>query len=195
MTAWAEEEEVKAPDIKIEFPKEPALQKFLEGYKADVVQEITDAFNEAKAEGGIYNPWSLDLNARVTYKGRFWALAFNGYDYRGGAHGVPYLDVVYFSEGGGKQIAQADLLAPDALKKLAEWCRADLVKQGFEANDEWMLKGTEPKAGNYKLIIPEEKGVEVVFNAYQVAPYAAGEPSVTIPWNKAKELFVEKYRP
>ncbi len=37
-------------------------------------------------------------------------------------------------------------------------------------------------------------GLGVVFPSYQVAPYAAGTPSVTIPWSQAESLIAEKYR-
>lgn len=191
----AEERDLTAPDFKFEFPKEAQLQSFFQKYEKDLRDEMNAEFNKAKSEGDIYNPWSLDANGRVTYKGKFWSVMISGYDYRGGAHGVPLLDVVYFDPETFETIPQSDLLADGAYDKLSRLSREGLVKQGFAADDEWMLEGTKPTPDNFPLVVPDKEGVEVIFNSYQVAPYAAGTPSVKLGWDVAGQLFKQAYRP
>lgn len=190
----AENENLDAPTFNISFPNEPAIQLFLDNYRNKVKAEIQKDFDETRAETGIFNPWSLDLTAEVTYKGPFWCVVMSGYDYRGGAHGIPFLDVVYFDGETKAEIQQEEVLIPGALEELASLSRAGLIKQGFDAEDEWMLKGTEPTAENYQVVAAKKEGLEVIFPSYQVAPYAAGTPSVMIPWSKAKSLIAERYR-
>ena len=184
---------VEPPSVEFEFPQEPALKAFISNYKEKVRSEFLQDYAEEEKEGEIFNPWSLDLNGRVSYRGKFWCLAISGYDYRGGAHGLPILEAVYFDAQSKKELAQSELLKANGLQQLSRWCREDLISQGFEANDEWMLKGTEPVEENFQVIIPNKEGVEIVFSSYQVAPYAAGTPSVMLSWEQARKLFKPEY--
>lgn len=45
----------------------------------------------------------------------------------------------------------------------------------------WLASGTEPTADNYATWAITPGGLEITFGQYQVAPYAAGMPVVTIP--------------
>ena len=192
----AEERKIPtAPDFEFDFPKVPELQSFFQGYEKDLRDEMNQEFDKAKAEGDIYNPWSLSAGAKVTYKGKFWTVMVNGYDYRGGAHGIPILDAVYFSPQSFEEVSQDALFEKNAYEILSRWSREGLVKQGFDKTDDWMLEGTAPKPENFQLVVPGEGGVEVIFSSYQVAPYAAGTPSVEIPWSEARAIFKEAYRP
>ena len=189
------DKEITAPSIEVKIEKVTELKAFLGDYESKLRNEFQKDFDEAKAEGGIYNPWSLDVDGKLTYRGKFLAMIMRGYDYRGGAHGVPYMDALYFDSQTHKQLEQSSLLETGAYQKLATLCRKGLIDQGFEPDDEWMLKGTEPTAENYALIVPSKENVEVIFNSYQVAPYAAGVPSVNLSWSEFSPLLKAQYRP
>ncbi len=45
--------------------------------------------------------------------------------------------------------------------------------------------GTAPIAENYQTMWPASDGLHVVFGAYQVAPYAFGQPEIVVPWSVA----------
>lgn len=189
------DKEITAPSLEIKIEKVPELKAFLNDYETKIRNEFQKDFNEAKAEGGIYNPWSIEVDGQLTYRGKFLAMMMRGYDYRGGAHGVPFMDALYFDGRTYKQLEQSSLLENGAYQKLAKICRNGLIEQGFEADDEWMLRGTEPTPENYALIVPSKENVEVIFNSYQVAPYAAGVPSVTLSWDQFAPLLKAQYRP
>lgn len=191
----AEEQPPEPPSIEMNFPDEPSLKSFIENYKKDVLAEFQGEYDKAVQEDGIFNPWSLDVDGLITYRGKFWCMRIGGYDYRGGAHGMPFLDSFYFDAETKKQLVDDDLFLPGLYEKLCELCRADLIKQGFEADDDWMMRGTEPTASNYRVIVADKGGLIVLFNPYQVAPYAAGVPEVTIPWGTAWTLFKPSWRP
>ena len=193
--AQAQQPDVTAPDFEFEFPKVAPLASFFADYEKGLRDEMNAEFNKAKSEGEIFNPWSLSANGRVTYEGKFWSVMISGYDYRGGAHGIPLMDVIYFDPESFEKVSQSDLLVDGAYETLSRLSREGLVSQGFDAEDDWMLEGTQPKPENFPLVVPGEKGVEVIFNSYQVAPYAAGTPSVELSWDVAKGLFKEPYRP
>lgn len=191
--AWAKD--VEPPSLVVKMPQVQGLENFLAEYERSVRSEFLDDYEKAKEEGAIYNLWSLDVEGVLVYQGKFLALSMQGYDYRGGAHGMPYMEVMYFDSKSKKALNQSDILMEDSYQKLSEICRQDLAEQGFDAHDDWMLRGTEAVPANYELMVPRKEGLEVVFRSYQVASYAAGTPSVTIPWTVAWELFREEYRP
>ena len=184
-----------APSIEIKIEKVEELKTFLNDYEKKLRNEFQQDFNEARAEGGIYNPWTLDVDGRLTYRGKFLCMMMRGYDYRGGAHGVPYMDALYFDGQSHERLEQSALLMNGAYEKLAKMCRSGLIEQGFDADDDWMLRGTEPTPENYALIVASQEKVEVIFNSYQVAPYAAGVPSVTLSWSQFAPLLKAQYRP
>lgn len=190
----AEERNVGPPTLELKFPEITQLESFINNYKETITTEVMQQYEEAKEEGGIYNQWSLELTGEVTYKGRFWNLMVRGYDYRGGAHGMPYLDALYFDSESKEPLEQSALFVDGSYEKLSELCRAELISQGFEPDDDWMLRGTEPTADNYRLIVFTGEGVEVLFNAYQVAPYAAGVPAVQLAWSELDPLLKAEYR-
>lgn len=187
--------EGKTPEIEIKFPKIAGLEPFLNDYEKRVKTKFLQAFEEAKAEGTVRNNWSLEVSSELTFDQALMVLAFTGYEYQGGAHGLPVLDVAYFDKKTKKPLKQEDVLTKDALARLSKISRTSLVKQGYDANDDWMLKGTAPTRDNFRLVIPREDYLEVLFFSYQVAPYASGVPSVKIPWKQAGSLFQQPYRP
>lgn len=195
-TTLAEGAKSPPPSFQFEFPAIAGLDDFLKDYGADYRREVEKDHAEQVAEGlDSPTPWSLDLSAAETFNNNRLQVVFvTGYDYRGGAHGIPVLDVFYFDAQSKKQLSQAEVLLDDALESIASVARRDLVAQGFEKNDEWMLKGTEPSQENYRLVVPAEDGLQVKFASYQVAPYAAGVPEVTIPWGQAKAFLRPAYR-
>lgn len=193
--AQAEQKSVNAPEFTFDFPDVPQLKSFFENYENELRDEMSSEFAKAKAEGDIYNPWSLNANAEVAYKGKFWVVAISGYDYRGGAHGLPLLDAVYFDAETFEKISQSALLTEDAYEVLSGLSRKELVSQGFESDDEWMLGGTEPVAENFRMMVPSKEEVVVIFDSYQIAPYSTGTPQVKLSWSAAKDIFKETYRP
>lgn len=191
----ANEADVPPPDIELNFPEEPELQSFFQEYGKTLREQFLTQFQEMQAEGPIHNPWSLDVNGTVTLRSPFTAVLLEGYEYQGGAHGLPYLEVLYFEKGSGRQLSQESLLSPEAYDSLSALARQELVKQGFDTDDDWMLKGTEPTQDNYSLLVPTEEGVTIYFHSYQIAPYAAGVPTVEFAWPVVEGLFKPKYRP
>lgn len=78
------------------------------------------------------------------------------------------------------------------LKTIAEYVKPALVKK-FESEDilvdsAWITTGTEPKAENYEAWLATKDGLCIIFNEYQVAPYAYGIPEILIPWTELKNL-------
>ena len=117
------------------------------------------------------------------------SLRMNAYSYpSGAAHGADVLNTFTFELASGRRLALADLFRPGSgyLDALATEARAQLnvTLAGWETGPSmttWLATGTEPTADNYAAWAITPGGLEITFGQYQVAPYAAGMPVVTIP--------------
>jgi hypothetical protein len=141
-------------------------------------------------QAGPNQPSTLQVDFSVAYSSPdVLSLRVNSYPYpSGAAHGSDVLRTFTFELGSGRQLALADLFRPgstylDALAVeartqlrviLAAWITDDTMAQ-------WLTTGSEPTPDNYAEWAITRGGVEVTFGQYQVAPYAAGMPVVTIP--------------
>lgn len=113
-------------------------------------------------------------------------VVLDGYDYTGGAHGMPSLVSLVYDLNTGEQLTLSDFLAVD------EAAFHERVYQAFEAmyleNPENFFEGdslTYMDEGinldmNFHL---GEEGVTFYFYPYEVSYYAAGFIETTIPWS------------
>lgn len=123
-------------------------------------------------------------------------LLWSGYDYRGGAHGIPIQEVMILDREHPDSLQTSPSLFKDptqALKKLSSYCRAKLTSLIEDSDADWIKQGTEPKWENFSLVYPSyldgQARFQVIFSPYQVAPYAAGSPTLTIPWQELKPFI------
>ena len=192
MTGSASAEKEVAPEIEFNFPSDTRMDQYFSEYKHELRKAVFEDYLQARADGNVFHsnaPWFLSVDAKLSYDEKFTAVEIHAYSFRGGAHGIPYLDVLYFSKDSNRPMRFQDLLKPEAASELSRLSRKRLVALGFKANDEWMLKGTKPLLENFRLIVPRKDKVEIVFDAYQVAPYAAGTPKVELSWDELKPLL------
>lgn len=158
---------------------------------ASVVDNEVDAFRtqyrELLAEGGHQGPpWELGIGYDGIYAApRFWAVGLSSYGYTGGAHGgVQHLPVV-IDRDSGKQVSPAGLFRSGSpwLEALSSHSYDALAsREPFTPGDEWLRSGTAPKAENYEKLLPAADGLRVIFEQYQVGPYAIGFHEVTVPY-------------
>lgn len=185
-----------AAEVTFDFEKpdiEPLNAYFAE-YEERMKSEFFAQYAEAKAMGPMTNPWMFEAEAKkTTYNAKLIVIDVTGYDYRGGAHGMPIRDVLVFDAETYESLTQDQWLVEGVYDELSRFTREGMIAQDFEADD-WMLKGTAPEATNFPVVIPRLEGLEVVIPPYQAGPYSMGTPSVTIPWSKANRLIKPDYR-
>jgi hypothetical protein len=112
----------------------------------------------------------------------------------GAAHPNSYTEVVNFDLKNGKLLRLADLFVPGSkyLQAISAYCIQELKKQANEqgmSDDDWIKKGAGPNPANYKNWTITKKGLEITFDPYQVAAYAAGPQQVTVPYSTLKEII------
>jgi len=98
----------------------------------------------------------------------------------GAAHPNQYARVLNYNLIIGQEIVLADLFLPGTnyLQVISDYCVTDLKKRDrlmFDA-------GAQPQTDNYQNWNITPQGLLISFDPYQVAPYAMGPSTVTIPY-------------
>jgi hypothetical protein len=117
--------------------------------------------------------------------------------FAGAAHPNSYTDVVNFDLKNRKLLKLADLFLPGSkyVQTLATYCIEALKKQAKEqgnystTDDDWIKRGAGADPANYHNWTITKKGLGIAFDPYQVAAYAAGPQSVSVPYAALKEII------
>lgn len=135
---------------------------------------------------------SFDVTYTLVYqRGDLWSLKFNFSGYAdGAAHPFHYSLTLNYDLEQGRELSLGDLFAEnsDYLKAISSYCIAELSKRdiGFYGGFE---RGAEPTSDNYRNWNIANEGLIVTFDEYQVAPYAAGAQTVTVPYGELRPLI------
>lgn len=105
----------------------------------------------------------------------------------GAAHPSPFSITLNFDLTRGRDLALADLFTPgaDYLGRIANLCKADLSTREYID----YLTGADPTLENYRSWNITPDGLLITFDAYQVAPYAAGPQTVLIEYSQLNDLI------
>ena len=105
----------------------------------------------------------------------------------GAAHPYPYTVTLTYDFEKQKALSLADLFLPDSeyLQRLSDLALADLSQR------EWFdsAQGLAPLEQNYPNWLLTEDGLTIIFDVYQVAPYAAGPQLVEISFDQLQGLL------
>ncbi len=119
----------------------------------------------------------------------------NSYVFTGGAHGMPYSEYLIFDLNTKKQIQLADMLQTGqkprfealAYNAYKIWVKtvADDVSS-YEKNWPFTLSDN---------VTLTDKGVDIRYQHYDIAPYAYGMPVLSIPYNKLGKVIKPRFIP
>ncbi len=109
--------------------------------------------------------------------------------YYGAAHGGGTTETYNIDLHTGKILGLSDILQAGYgkdLKRIAE--QIFIAENGAEGWDFTPGNGDFALAHNISFT---RKGMVFVYDAYEIGPYAAGSPSICIPWKQLKKLLIE----
>ncbi|HWN08353.1 MAG TPA: DUF3298 and DUF4163 domain-containing protein [Pyrinomonadaceae bacterium] len=172
------------------------VTKKVAGFKADMASNAVDTELELPAESAN-SDLHIGYNIELAKDDLISVMLVVGSYSAGAAHPNSYSEVVNFDLGNGKLLNLSDLFQPGSkyLPALAAYCIADLKKQGKAKgeesmlDDEWIQRGAGPEAENYESWTIGKRGLGIVFDAYQVAAYAAGPQHVFVPYSALKDIL------
>ena len=178
----------------------PNFEKFNQAARAVVTKKVAGFKKDLQDDEG-YEPlpdsMGSDLSVGYTVvlaQDDLVSIKFDvGSYYQGAAHPNSYSDVLNYDLKNGKQLKLADLFKPGAkfLQIIAMYSIGDLKKQAKDKGllDDQIESGAAPAAKNYLSWNITKKGLVINFDAYQVAPYAAGPQFVMVPYSTLKDLI------
>ena len=135
------------------------------------------------------------LGIRKVYEGvKFVTFATTASTYMGGAHPSSSYSGVTFTKADGSKVGY-DIFKDTGSKEFRAVV-TDGLKKYFNVKTDKDLKNCLIDVDNVKKIpLPKsapmftERGIELVYGQYEIAPYAAGMPTVVIPYESAKPLL------
>jgi hypothetical protein len=190
--------DIDYPEIKL--PEKPEIEKKV---NADIAAR-TDAVIKSFAvdvEGGLPHftaVSSITGRSKVEYLNKSILSYVEEYsEYVSGyAHPNNFGNTYTYDLRTGLVIKMADLFKANSnyLPTIADYAKAAMNAKFADSSSSdqaaWIENGTAPTGDNYKNFLISQEGFVVLFDPYQVAPYAAGEQRVVIPY-AALERFVD----
>jgi len=189
---------------QLEGMKDENLQKII---NKEIYEAMMNGLNEFKKD---MSDWELDnipkeFNSEMEYTftsymltDELFSFAFEVYSYyAGAAHPNQWTKSMNYDLKNGKMITFKDLFNAKAnyYEKISKYCIEDLKTQakfnGFEFDEEMLIDGAGPKDSNFLNFNILQKGLQITFDPYQVAPYVAGVQYVMIPYKSLSELIEE----
>ncbi len=185
-------------------PTNPHIDKFNQAVKTLVTRKITEfktAVTGADREVPPSGSMASDLSTGYTIvmaRDDLISVQFDFSDYySGAAHPNSYSQPINFDLKNGKPLKLVDLFKPEAryLPVISAYCITDLKKQSKERGPDAMLDNAQVQSGaaanpkNYQSWTINKRSLEINFDPYQVAPYAAGPQHVSVPYSALKDLI------
>jgi len=191
----------KPLNINITYPQIAGLDDFNNKVKAIIDKEFNDfkenslandkAVKDTDPETYAKYPREYELN--ISYeKGQvdknIVSVVFQEYKFEGGAHGANNFIPLNYNIQKKVEVKLGDLFSEkDYLKKVSDFCIADLTKQMTASgaidmsSAGWINQGAGPKEENYSIFLINKENIVFYFPQYQVAAYAAGDFQVIYP--------------
>ena len=126
------------------------------------------------------------------------SLIFTTYQFTGGAHGSTVIQTYTFDLANDRLIRLDDLFTNtnDALAIIAPLVEESLTTTlGDMLDADWLAQGSGTDPQNYQTFSLDANSITFYFQQYQVAPYAAGLQTVTIPLAQLSSILAPDFAP
>ena len=171
-----------------------------EGFADGARQEYAMRIADGTTDG--FTPYALERTMDVMRgDDRVLSLTYLDYSFAGGAHGYGALRGVNFDVRTGEKLTLGDLAEDPSgfLDQCADFLWEDsrrgehtfLALGGYFDDYEQTLPALLQDGGWYF----SQEGIVVIANPYDIAPYAAGRISFTLPWDWLRWRIKEEYVP
>ncbi len=155
-------------------------------------------FKEESGEpipGSAAQQYTFDLNYKVVRGDKTTSIIFSESTYSGGAHGNLVMTTFTYTNDGTK-VSIGSLFKPgsDYLGKLAQISKVKLKEALPNDLGSWADDGTAAVSANFEAFYLEGKNtVKIIFEPYQVAPWAAGTPEISISFSEFGDIVNDEF--
>lgn len=166
--------------------------------KAQVRAAIDDFAKKQLADMPKDSNLTYELDITPSYAGHIGVtelFSIDNYAYLGGAHGLPYREYLVFDTQTKRQVTLDDMLLPkqkprfealahDAYRKWVKTMTDDVAS--YESSWPFSLSSN---------VTLDTTGMRILYQPYDIAPYASGMPELHIPYSQLKGVIKAKYLP
>lgn len=166
-------------------PRVAAFNQRLNDLVANQVDTFRQSFQQLPITP-VSNGSTLDVKyTLVSQINDLWSFKFDLNFYADtAAHPGQNSVTLNYDLGHGRELALSDLFIPNSnyLETMANYCIGELKKEPFA--DVFTDEGAKPTTENYRNWNITPDGLMITFDAYQVAPGAAGPQIINVPYSE-----------
>lgn len=173
-------------------------QKLLAAAKRDFIFLAGDSIKAGYEYQINFTP-NFKSDSLLTYE-------YSTYSYQGGAHGNAVVRAATFVVPAGKRLTYENIFLPGTFREVIAMVRNGLWEQYFKPSVD--RKGASATTLKSSLLIePDDmelpicgpqfgaEGITFTYGQYEIAPYAAGMPSCTLPYTALRPLLRSEILP
>ncbi len=167
----------------------------IQSYIGETISQFKNKGNAAYPPGSAKQ--TLQIKYLVSSSPRTVSYIFTIYENTLGAHGNLFFHTFTFDTSTGAELTLADLFAPNTayLDTLSAISRAQLPGViGKNSDTGFITRGTTPEAKNFENFFIDNGYLDILFDPYQVAPYAVGPQTLRIPLATLGAILNPAYR-
>lgn len=156
-----------------------AIQAFIDTTQKNFMNELSedeDTPADAPGKTGITVTYTIPYQTKNVLSVRFDISIFH----KGAAHPANTIDVENFLKNHPVKMADLFISGADYLKLLSDYSSKVITARKISDAD-WIKEGTKPTEDNYAVWQFSKKGIDIIFNTYQVAAYVYGPQTVGVP--------------
>ncbi|MCR4748675.1 MAG: hypothetical protein K5877_02550 [Lachnospiraceae bacterium] len=160
--------------------------------------KIKEDIPEEYLEEGYYYSESNERTLSNIFEigSHYLTINFDGYDYWGGAHGMPYMEHYMFDLDTGKEVKLSDLCTMDenvfknlvAMKTVEDWKNNDQgYYETYDMNPEYgkeLYKQVKESVSKDMTVSYDKDAIFVEFSPYVLGPYASGFITVRVSYEE-----------
>lgn len=159
--------------------------KQIDEFKSDVAWLSDPTIPETNETTSLETTYTKTASSTVT------TYVFSSTSYTGGAHDLTTTATFSFNNTSGELLTLKNMFTDESqgLNALSKYVVAELKKRNI-SDDKWIADGAGPTEDNYQSFAFTDTGLEVFFDPYDVAAYAAGPQTVTVPYSVLSAVLV-----
>lgn len=179
-------------EIEISYPHTGMAR--IDGEIEPWARKLATDFAAEATEAGETRPWSSELSFEIPRNdGKVLSIVFSHYTYTGGAHPNSSYRTFHFLLPDGYRADIAELFSPRGIRRISDisisQLRQEMAGPDGMSDTDWIKRGAGPNARNFENFVLTPNELTVLFDAYQVAAYAAGPQEVKIPLSQLRDAL------
>lgn len=165
---------------------------------ADSLDVAAERFLASAAEVPAPNGRGWELSGDAKQVGRWRDLvtiAVSSYEFTGGAHGMPVTRWLNWDLAENRAVPLGRVIESgreDAFWTAAASAHGRWVDEQAPDDDTFREDWPFQQSDTYRLT---DDGVILHYDVYSIAPYAMGQPELTVPWSDLEDVVRARYRP